>query len=109
VVAHIVKTRGLRGELVADLLTDFPERFEKLKSLIGISSSDDKRSLQIEEQWFHGNRLVLKFAGFDSIVPCGLSAVEMTSIARELGDRAPADLGARARAAVRSAFVERLG
>jgi 16S rRNA processing protein RimM len=67
VVAHIVKTRGLRGEVVADLLTDFPDRFENLKSLIGISSSDDKRSLQIEEQWFHGDRLVLKFAGFDSI------------------------------------------
>jgi 16S rRNA processing protein RimM len=67
VVAHIVKTRGLRGELVADLLTDFPDRFEKLESLIGVSGSDDKRSLQIEEQWFHGDRLVLKFAGFDSI------------------------------------------
>ena len=61
VVAHVVKTRGLRGEVVADLLTDFPDRFAKLKSLIGISSSDDKRSLQIEEQWFHGNRLVVKF------------------------------------------------
>jgi 16S rRNA processing protein RimM len=67
VVARIVKTRGLRGEVVAELLTDFPDRFEKLKSLIGISSSDVKRSLQIEEQWFHGGRLVLKFAGFDSI------------------------------------------
>lgn len=67
VVAHIVKTRGLRGEVVADLLTDFPDRFENLKSLIGISSSGVKRSLQIEEQWFHGRRLVLKFAGFDSI------------------------------------------
>ena len=67
VVAHVVKTRGLRGEVVADLLTDFPERFEKLKLLIGISGSDDRRSLQIEEQWFHGKRLVLKFAGFDSI------------------------------------------
>jgi 16S rRNA processing protein RimM len=67
VVAHIVKVRGLRGEVVADLLTDFPDRFAGLKSLIGISSSGGKRSLQIEEQWFHGNRLVLKFAGFDSI------------------------------------------
>ena len=65
-VAHIVKTRGLRGEVVADLLTDFPDRFESLKSLIGISG-DGKRSLQIEEQWFHGNRLVLKFTGYDSI------------------------------------------
>ncbi len=67
VVAHIVKTRGLRGEVVAELRTDFPERFEKLDALVGISSSDEKRSLQIEEKWFHGNRLVLKFAGFDSI------------------------------------------
>ena len=67
VVAHIVKTRGLRGEVVADLLTDFPDRFENLKSLTGISAESGQRSLQIEEQWFHGNRLVLKFSGFDSI------------------------------------------
>ena len=67
VVARIVKVRGLRGEVVADLLTDFPDRFKDLKSLIGISSGGDKRSLQIEEHWFHGQRLVLKFAGFDSI------------------------------------------
>jgi 16S rRNA processing protein RimM len=67
VVAHIVKTRGLRGEVVADLLTDFPNRFASLTSLIGISSDGVKRSLQIEEQWFHGRRLVLKFAGFDSV------------------------------------------
>jgi 16S rRNA processing protein RimM len=67
VVAHIVKTRGLRGEVVADLLTDFPDRFENLMSLIGFSPDGSRRSLEIEEQWFHGNRLVLKFAGFDSI------------------------------------------
>ena len=67
VVARIVKTRGLRGEVVADLLTDFPDRFENLKSLIGLATDGSRRSLEIEEQWFHGNRLVLKFAGFDSI------------------------------------------
>ena len=67
VVARIVKTRGLRGEVVADLLTDFPDRFENLESLIGLSPDESRRSLEIEEQWFHGNRLVLKFAGFDTI------------------------------------------
>ena len=67
VVAHIVKTRGLRGEVVADLLTDFPERFENLKSLVGLAADGLQRSLQIEAQWFHGDRLVLKFAGFDRI------------------------------------------
>ena len=78
-VAHIVKTRGLRGEVVADLLTDFPERFENLKSLVGISVGGTRRSLQIEEQWFQGRRIVFKFGGFDSIedaqqlVGCDLS------------------------------------
>ena len=67
VVAHLVKTRGLRGELVAYLLTDFPDRFEKLESLIGVAPDKAQRSLQIEEQWFHGERLVLKFVGFDRI------------------------------------------
>jgi 16S rRNA processing protein RimM len=67
VVAHIVKTRGLRGEVVADLLTDFPDRFEELESLIGIGPDKAQRSLQIEEKWFHGNRLVLKFADFNRI------------------------------------------
>src|SRR5215471_21255402 len=66
-VAHVVKVRGLRGEVVADLLTDFPDRFEQLTSLIAISADGTHRSLQIEEQWFHGDRLVLKFAGFDRI------------------------------------------
>jgi hypothetical protein len=33
----------------------------------------------------------------------------MTSVARELGPRAPSDLGARARAEVRRAFAARLG
>ena len=64
-VAHIVKVRGLRGEVVADLLTDFPYRFEGLESLVAITPDGSHRSLQIEEQWFHGDRLVLKFAGFD--------------------------------------------
>jgi len=51
----------------------------------------------------------LDLAGFDPIVPCGLAGVEMSSLARELGERAPADLGSRARQRVRNAFLERLG
>lgn len=67
VVAHIVKVRGLRGEVVADLLTDFPERFEGLTALIGLTEDGTRRSLQIEEHWFHGDRIVFRFAGFDRV------------------------------------------
>lgn len=66
VVARVVKTRGLRGELVADLLTDFPERFENLESLIAVSPDGELRSLQIEEHWLHQHRIVFKFSGYDS-------------------------------------------
>jgi len=66
-VARVVKTRGLRGEVVAELLTDFPERFEKLKSLVAVSTAGSRRSLQIQEHWFHGDRIVFKFASYDTI------------------------------------------
>src|SRR6185503_20168673 len=66
-VARIVKTRGLRGEVVADLLTDFPERFTGLETLIAIRANGSRESLRIAEHWFQGKRLVLKFAGYDSI------------------------------------------
>jgi len=67
VVARVARTRGLRGEVVADLLTDFPERFDALDEVMGIAPDGSRRSLQIEEHWFHGNRIVFKFAGYDSI------------------------------------------
>jgi len=67
VVARAVKTRGLRGELVADLLTDFPERFEGLKRLLGVMPDGRITSLALEDHWFQGGRIVLKFAGYDSI------------------------------------------
>ena len=66
-VARIARTRGLRGEVVADLLTDFPGRFEALESVIAIAPDGSRRSLQIEEHWFQAKRIIFKFADFDSI------------------------------------------
>ena len=53
--------------MIADLLTDFPERFDGLETLIAVAPDGSQRSLQIEEHWLHGNRIVFKFAGYDSI------------------------------------------
>jgi 16S rRNA processing protein RimM len=66
-VAHAVKTRGLRGELVAELLTDFPERFEGLENLIAVAPDGKRMTLTLEEHWFQSGRVILKFAGYDSI------------------------------------------
>lgn len=66
-VAVAVKTRGLRGEVVANLLTDFPERFEKLEKLIAVGKDGSRTTLALEDHWFQSGRIVLKFAGYDSI------------------------------------------
>lgn len=65
-VARIVKVRGVRGEVAAHLLTDFPERFDGLEELIAIDASGTRQTLSIEKSWLHGGRVILKFAGYDS-------------------------------------------
>ena len=65
-VARAVRIRGLRGELVAELLTDFPERFENLERLIAVAPGGERKVLALEEHWFQSGRVVLKFAGYDS-------------------------------------------
>jgi 16S rRNA processing protein RimM len=67
VVARVAKARGLRGEVTADLLTDFPERFAGLETVIALAPDGSRRSLTIEEHWFHGKRIVFKFRGYDSV------------------------------------------
>jgi 16S rRNA processing protein RimM len=66
-VARAVKVRGLRGEVVAELLTDFPERFEGLERLIAVTKDGKRFVLELEEHWFQQGRVVLKFAGYDTV------------------------------------------
>lgn len=67
IVARATRTRGLKGELLADLLTDFPERFETTSDLVGRNLAGEVRRFELENHWFQNDRIVLKFAGYDSI------------------------------------------
>lgn len=66
-IAKIVRPRGLRGELVADILTDFPARFENLANVTAVTPSGETLELKIEDFWFQKGRVVLRFAGYDTI------------------------------------------
>ncbi|MDP9268043.1 MAG: ribosome maturation factor RimM [Acidobacteriota bacterium] len=66
-VARVVRAQGRRGEVAADLHTDFPERFAERKQLSALAPDGSRRRLQLEEFWLHKGRVVLKFAGVDSI------------------------------------------
>ena len=67
VIARAVRTHGLKGEIVAELLTDFPERFEELEELILVSPSGERKVVQLEDYRFQKDRVVLKLAACDDV------------------------------------------
>ena len=66
-IAKIAKPRGLRGEVSADILTDFPERFGDLETVIAVLPDGSRRDLKIENFRFQNKRILLKFEEIDSI------------------------------------------
>ena len=70
-IAVLGKTRGNRGEVTAFPLTSKLERFESLKEVFLFGTGE---RYQVEFTWFHGDALIFKFQGVDSI-----SAAELLS------------------------------
>ena len=66
-IARIARPQGLRGEVIADLLTDFPERFARLDRAYVKRSNGELLILELENSRPHKGRVALKFAGYDSI------------------------------------------
>jgi 16S rRNA processing protein RimM len=67
IIARAVKPRGLKGEVVAELLTDFPERFEDVDELVLVSPTGERTVGQLENYWFQNDRVVLKLADYDDV------------------------------------------
>lgn len=63
----MIGPQGRRGEVTAELHTSFPERFAESRELTALAADGSRHELQLEEHWFHKGRVVLKFAGVDSI------------------------------------------
>jgi 16S rRNA processing protein RimM len=91
-VARVARPRGVRGEVAADLLTDFPERFGWLEELIAVFPGGRRRRLALEGHWLHGDRVVLKFGGFDTpeeaaaLAGCELGVPESEAVELEEGE-----------------------
>ena len=66
-VARIARPQGHRGEVIADLLTDFPERFARLGRVYVKRADGRLLFLDLENSRLHKGRVALKFTGFDSI------------------------------------------
>jgi 16S rRNA processing protein RimM len=66
-IGRVARTRGIHGEVIADLHTDFPGRFDSLKE-VWLEFADGRRQrMGLANSWEHKGRRVLKFSGVDSI------------------------------------------
>jgi 16S rRNA processing protein RimM len=81
-LARIRRTQGRKGEVFAEILTDFPEKFGERKRLwlvraarpdralpANVSEADVPlaREMELAAHWLHKGGIVLHFAGVDSI------------------------------------------
>jgi 16S rRNA processing protein RimM len=76
VLAHLLRPQGRKGEVLAELFTDFPERFDGYKRVFlaapGFAGEEaEARSAKIVAFWLpvgkNEGRVVLQFAGIDTI------------------------------------------
>lgn len=105
VLAHILRPQGRKGEVLADLFTDFPSRFDEHPRVwLAASDFDDRGSnglppaqqLEVSAHWLplgkNAGRIVLHFAGVDSIEQAEKLAGK--DVVVPLSERLPLDPGA---------------
>jgi 16S rRNA processing protein RimM len=98
VLAQLLRPQGRKGELLAELLTDFPERFEAgcrvfLAAANFRGARSEARAAEVSAYWLpvgkNQGRIVLKIAGIDTISDAeGIAGLEVI-VPRE--ERLPLD------------------
>lgn len=68
-LARIRRPQGRKGEVFADILTDFPEKFADRRRLwlVPDGRADAPREIALVHHWLHKGGIVLHFSGVDSI------------------------------------------
>ena len=69
-LARILRARGLRGEVAAQILTDFPERLPSLREVWLADGHGAPRRINDERCWLstsRGGQAIFHFAGVDTV------------------------------------------
>ncbi len=84
-LARVRRPQGRKGEVYAEVLTDFPERFTERRRLwlVAESASAPPRQVELMNHWLHKGGIVLHFAGIDSISAAEALAGLMVAIPLE--------------------------
>jgi 16S rRNA processing protein RimM len=98
VLAHLLRPQGRKGEVLAELFTDFPERFDEQKRVFLAAPGFDggqaeARSAEVVAFWLpvgrNEGRVVLQFAGINTISDVESIAGKDVIVPRE--ERLPLD------------------
>jgi 16S rRNA processing protein RimM len=98
VLAHLLRPQGRKGEVLAELFTDFPERFETQRRVFlgapGFAGAESEaRPVEVVAFWLpvgkNEGRVVLQFAGINTISDAESIAGQDVLIPRE--ERLPLD------------------
>jgi 16S rRNA processing protein RimM len=98
VLAHLLRPQGRKGEVLAELFTDFPERFEGQRRVFLAAPGFDgeaaeARAAEVVAFWLpvgkNQGRVVLQFAGIDTISDAESIAGQDVLVPRE--ERLPLD------------------
>jgi 16S rRNA processing protein RimM len=67
-IARLIRPQGRRGEVLAEILSDFPGRFTEMrKAFLWRGDKRPVTPIVLENSWLHKGKIVLKFAQVDSI------------------------------------------
>lgn len=68
-LARVRRPQGRKGEVLAEILTDFPEKFSERRRLwlMAENGAAAPREIELIHHWLHKGAIVLHFAGIDSI------------------------------------------
>lgn len=89
-LARIRRYQGRKGEVFADILTDFPEKFSERSQLWLLrenAPAAPPRQVELIAHWLHKGGIVLHFSGIDSITAAETLTGLIVAIPRE--QRAP--------------------
>jgi 16S rRNA processing protein RimM len=69
-LAKILRARGLRGEVAAQILTDFPERLPELREVWLTDERVEPRHMRVQRCWLstsRGGQAIFLFSGIDNV------------------------------------------
>ncbi|MGM9999624.1 MAG: ribosome maturation factor RimM [Candidatus Bruticola sp.] len=65
-IASVLTSFGVRGEIKARILTDFPERFKKTKEVYLVAKNGEYSRHTLQSSRFHQGYILLKLSGIDA-------------------------------------------